>query len=160
MSVMTSTMPTLNPVAAADFEDMVALRIEALRPSLEHLGRFDPVRARERLAAGFKPEYMRHIAQDGKRIGFITFRPAANAVPPALRLDHLYVRPACQGQGIGAWALDGAKAQAAEQGCDITLSALKHSDANRFYLRHGFVQVGESEFDVDYRWSLAQGVSA
>jgi hypothetical protein len=103
------TMPTLSPVAAVDFDDMVALRIAALRPSLERLGRFDPVRAREWLAAGFQPEYMQHIALAGQRIGF------------------------------------------------ITLSALKHSDASRFYLRHGFVQVGGSEFDMDYRWQQAQG---
>lgn len=57
-------MPTLSPVSAVDFDDMVALRIEALRESLERLGRFDPVRARERLAAGFAPEYMRHIELD------------------------------------------------------------------------------------------------
>jgi len=160
MSVMASTKPTLCPVVVADFEDMVTLRIEALRESLERLGRFDPVRARERLAAGFKPEHMQHIVLAGERIGFITVLPNAGSVPPALHLDHLYIQPLCQGQGIGAWALEWAKAQAAGQGCDITLSALKHSDANRFYLRHGFVQVGESEFDVDYRWSRALGVSA
>jgi len=131
--------------------------MEALRPSLERLGRFDPVRARERLAAGFKPEHMQHINLDGQRIGFITLRPDDGAGLHALHLDHLYIRPACQGQGIGAWALNWAKEQAAGQGCDITLSALKHSASNRFYLRHGFVQVGESEFDLDYRWSLTQG---
>jgi GNAT superfamily N-acetyltransferase len=157
---MTSTMPTLSPVATVDFDDMVDLRIEALRPSLERLGRFDPVRARERLAAGFKPEHMQHMVLAGQRIGFITLRPDAGAVPPALHLEHLYILPACQGLGIGAWALDWAKAQAAEQGCDITLLALKHSDANRFYLRHGFVQVDESEFDLDYRWFRSHGESA
>ena len=153
-------MPTLRPVAAVDFDNMVTLRIEALRPSLERLGRFDPVRARERLAAGFKPEHMQHMVLAGERIGFITLRPDADVVPPALHLDHLYIRPACQGQGIGTWALDWAKAQAVGKGCDITLSALKYSDANRFYLRHGFVQVSESEFDLDYRWQQAQGASA
>lgn len=157
---MTSTQPTLTPVATVDFDDMVALRIEALRPSLERLGRFDPVRARERLAAGFKPEYMRHITLDGQRIGFITLRPDDGAERHVLRLDHLYIRPAFQDQGIGAWALNWAKTQAAGQDCDITLSALKQSDANRFYVRHGFAQVGESEFDLDYRWSLAQGALA
>jgi len=34
------------PVAAGDFESMAQLRIAALRPSLERLGRFDPSRAR------------------------------------------------------------------------------------------------------------------
>ena len=43
------------PVVWGDFEAMLAIRVEALRESLERLGRFDPTRARERLAAGFKP---------------------------------------------------------------------------------------------------------
>jgi GNAT superfamily N-acetyltransferase len=153
-------MPTLAPVAISDFDAMLAIRIEALRESLERLGRFDPARARERLAAGFAPEHMHHIERDGERVGFMTLRPDSGLVPPTLHLDHLYIRPAGQGQGIGAWALAWAKAQAAHQHCDITLSALKQSAANRFYLRNGFVQVAESEFDLDYRWSCPQGVLA
>lgn len=153
-------MPALTPVFPTDFDDMVALRIEALRESLERLGRFDPVLARERLAAGFVPEHMRHIDLGDERIGFITLRPESGPAPSALHLDHLYVRPAFQGQGIGAWALDWAKGQATGQDFDITLSALKLSDANRFYLHHGFVQVGEGEFDLHYRWFRPQGVLA
>jgi len=135
----------LTPVVAADFESMLALRIAALRTSLERLGRFDPQRARERLASQFEPAAMRHIERDGLRIGFLTLKPQADA----LRLEHLYIQPGAQGQGVGAWALDWVKAQ----GQDVTLSALKLSDANRFYLRHGFVVTGESDFDIDYRWS-------
>ena len=36
----------------SDFESLVALRIEAMRESLERIGRFDPVRARERFLSG------------------------------------------------------------------------------------------------------------
>jgi len=32
----------------------------------------------------------------------------------------------------------------------VTLSALRGSDSNRFYRRHGFVQTGEGEWDIDY----------
>jgi len=136
----------LTPVAAADFESMLALRIAALRPSLERLGRFDPQRARERLAGQFEPAAMRHIERDGQRIGFLTLKPADGC----LRLEHLYVLPGQQGQGVGAWVLDWVKSH----GQDVTLAALKLSDANRFYLRHGFVVTGESDFDIDYRWSV------
>ena len=145
------------PVVPGDFEAMLAIRIEALRESLERLGRFDPARARERLAAGFNPRYMQHIVCDGERAGYLTLRPVPDSVPAALQIDHLYIRPQHQGRGVGAWALDWAKAQAAAQGCDITLSALKQSAANRFYLRRGFVQMAESDFDVDYRWSANAG---
>ncbi len=153
-------MLSLNAVAASDFDEMAAIRIEALRDSLERLGRSDPVRARERLASGFSPEYMRHIVRNNERVGYITLRPGIGQASGTLRLDHLYIRPSYQSRGVGAWALDWAKAQAVLQDCDITLSALKQSAANRFYLRHGFIEVGESEFDLEYRWSRPCGVPA
>lgn len=146
----------LTTVQSSDFDAMVALRIAALRESLERLGRFDPVRARERLAVGFVPEFMNHIELDGKRVGFITLRPVGRA----LSLDHLYILPAAQGRGIGAWALDWAKTQATERSCDISLYALQESDANRFYVRHGFVKISEAEFDIEYRWQAHAEVGA
>ena len=76
---------SFEPVADDDFEPMLALRIAALRESLERLGRFDPARARERLRAGFAPAFMRHIVADGERIGFLTLRPADGA----LRIEHI-----------------------------------------------------------------------
>lgn len=153
-------MPQFATVLPSDFDAMVALRIEALRESLERLGRFDPQRARERLAAGFAPEHMQHIEVDGQRVGFMTLRPDSDAATPTLKLDHLYLRPAAQGQGAGTWAVERAKTQAVAAQCDIALSALKFSAANRFYLRHGFVAVGESEFDIDYRWSVQPRATA
>ncbi len=150
---MLAPNPVLVPVKVADFDAMVALRIEALRESLERLGRYDPSRARARLADGFAPQYMHHIEVDGHRIGFFTLRPDDGAQPLSLRLNHLYIRPDAQGCGTGEWVLHWVKRQAIAQDRDITLSALKLSDANRFYLRHGFVAVGESAFDIEYRWS-------
>jgi ribosomal protein S18 acetylase RimI-like enzyme len=80
-------------------------------------------------------------------VGLLTLRPVADA----LVLDHLYVEPKAQGQGLGAWALDWVKAQADSRQLPVSLSALRESAANRFYQRHGFVEVGRSEFDIDYR---------
>ena len=145
------TMLRFEGVIEADFEAMANLRAEALRESLEHLGRFDPVRVRERLRAAFVPACMQHIASDGERIGYLTLVPQAS--PPEFRLHHLYIRPGYQSRGVGAWALDWVKAQAREHGCDVTLGALRDSAANRFYLRHGFTLVEEQEFDLEYRWS-------
>lgn len=149
-----SVTPVLSPVQATDFDAMVVLRIDALRPSLERLGRFDPSRARQRLAEGFAPAHMQHIEVAGERIGFVTLQAHTPAVgKPALRLNHLYIRPGSQGLGVGAWVLNWAKGVATQQAQDITLSALKLSDANRFYLRHGFVLTGSGDFDNEYRWS-------
>jgi GNAT superfamily N-acetyltransferase len=152
-------MSKLEPVQASDFEELLAMRIEAMRESLEHLGRFDPIRARERLVASFVPKYMRHIVKDGQRVGLVTLRPEDGPEQGILRLDHLYLRPVAQRCGLGSWVLNWTKVLAREQGRDICLSVLQHSPANRFYLRHGFVKVAESEFDIDYRWSVLAEVA-
>jgi len=142
----------LEPVREEDFEAMLSLRMAALRPSLERLGRYDPARGRARLREGFEPLWMRHqvkkSVQGEERVGFFTLKPQDGG----LHLSHLYLKPGCQGQGAGAWVMEEIKSQARAQGLAITLSALKLSDANRFYLRHGFKQVAEHEFDLDYRW--------
>lgn len=133
------------PVGAADFEPMHELRMRAMRESLERVGRFDPQRSRERLAAGFQPEHMHHICRGSERIGFLTLLPEGEA----FNLQHLYVDPDAQGEGAGAWAM----AWVQSHGRDVRLSALKQSRANGFYQRHGFIQIGEEEFDIQYRWS-------
>ncbi|CAM3726150.1 GNAT family N-acetyltransferase [Roseateles saccharophilus] len=137
-------IPTLAPVAGADFEEMLALRIEALRPSLERLGRFSPDVARVRLRSQFRPEWMKHLVVEGERVGYFTVEPREDE----LRLHHLYLKPAAQGRGIGAWVIDRIKSQ----GRPITLAALRESRANDFYRRHGFRVVAEQEFDIEYRW--------
>ena len=144
---------SLQPVDSSDFEAMLALRIDAMRPSLERVGRFDVARSRERLSAGFVVPYMHHIVLDGdQRIGFVTLKPEDS---DALRLEHLYLRTGFQGLGIGEWVLEWAKSQAREQHLDIKLTALVQSDANRFYLRHGFVLEGEEGVDLHYRWRVS-----
>ncbi|WP_313696526.1 GNAT family N-acetyltransferase [Achromobacter sp.] len=134
------------PAAEADFEALLALRIDAMRDSLERLGRFDPDRARARLRSTFRPECTWHIEEDGKRIGFYCLRPDGEG----LRLDHLYVHPSAQGRGVGGQVLRGILRDADRRGVGMTLSALRGSDSNRFYRRHGFVQTGEGEWDIDY----------
>jgi len=137
----------LQPVAPADFEPLLALRIRAMQPSLEALGRFEPARARERFLSSFLPEHMQHIVQSGQRIGCVTLRPK----PAALRMDHLYIEPTHQGQGVGAWVMDRACAQADLLQLPLELAALQGSAANRFYSREGFVETGRSDFDIEYR---------
>ncbi len=155
-------MPTPLPriyfelVVAEDFESLAALREAALRESLERLGLFSIERSRDRMRSNLRPKFMRHIVQDGERVGLLTLWPQGDA----LKLQHLYLAPEAQGQGIGAWALEQVKAEARAKGRDVKLEALPQSDANRFYLRHGFVKVGEEEFDIFYRWSVNQEVVA
>ena len=52
---------TFGPVTEADFEALLLLRLATMRDSLERLGRFDAVRARERFRSTFRPQYTRRI---------------------------------------------------------------------------------------------------
>lgn len=135
------------PATEADLDALVALRIDAMRESLQRIGRFDPARARERFAGGFDPASTRHILLDGQRVGFLVVKQQ----PDGLLLDHLYLRPSAQGQGIGGQVLGEVLADADARGLALHVGALRESAANAFYARHGFQKVGESEWDVYYR---------
>jgi GNAT superfamily N-acetyltransferase len=137
---------SLTTVDESDAEALVQLRIEAMRESLERIGRFDPVRARARFLSGFSPEHTRHIEFEGRRAGFVVLRPQADC----LLLDHLYIHPTSQGLGIGAAVLADVIEQATAQGLAIRVGALRESDSNRFYTRHGFQLVEQTEFDNHY----------
>ena len=134
------------PVSDEDFEDLLLLRIEAMRDSLERIGRFDPVRARERFRFSFSAAHTRHIFADDKWVGFVAVKP----IEEGLLLDHLYIRPAFQNRGIGARVLEQVFAQADSAGQALRVGALRESDSNRFYLRHGFVKINEDEWDIYY----------
>lgn len=141
-----SVRVTLAPVTAADFDELVALRIAAMRESLERVGRFDPDRARERLRASFYPEHTQFIVLDREHIGFSTFRPQ----PEHFRLDHLYIHPAHQSLGVGSYVLRHLLAQSDARGLPVQLGALRESVSNRFYRRHGFVPTSEDAWDIYY----------
>ncbi|SEB50737.1 Acetyltransferase (GNAT) domain-containing protein [Pseudomonas saponiphila] len=136
----------LLPTSLSDLETLVKMRIAAMRESLERLERFDPQRARERFAASFAAERCQFILSDGQPVGFIQ----SESREDHLRLQHLYVTPPFQGRGIGAQALAPLLERSAREQLPIHLDALRGSDSNRFYQRLGFVQVGESEWDIHY----------
>lgn len=138
-------------VTEEDFEELVALRIAAMRESLKRLGRFDPERARERLRGSFCPEHTQFILLDGARVGFYAFRPAADGY----HLDHLYVHPGCQSRGVGSEVLGRLLVLADKEHKPVFLGALRESGSNRFYRRHGFVQISEDQWDIYYRRSPA-----
>lgn len=146
MVALTATF-TFEPARAEDLDDLVALRIAAMRESLSAIGRFDPARARERFASGFVPEATRHIVVASERVGFVVVKPQADG----WLIDHLYLSPNAQGHGLGAAVLARVIAEADARGLPLLVGALRTSRANRFYERHGFALVGEGEWDLYYR---------
>jgi GNAT superfamily N-acetyltransferase len=67
-----------------------------------------------------------------------------------VHLEHLYFRQRYQGQGFGTAVLKQVFVDADRQSMDVRVGALRDSDANRFYARHGFVLVEQSEWDLYY----------
>lgn len=137
---------TFEPVEATDADALANIRVEAMRESLEHVGRFDPQRARDRFLSGFTPDHTFHILFLGEKAGFYVVKPEADG----LLLDHLYVMPSHQGKGVGAAVLAKVFALADLTGVSVRVGALKESASNRFYVRHGFVLVEQGEFDNYY----------
>jgi GNAT superfamily N-acetyltransferase len=131
---------------ASDADALADLRVEAMRESLERVGRFDVQRARDRLLNNFSPEYTQTIVVGGERVGFFVLRHE----PEALFLEHLYVLPSHQKLGIGASVLRRVIDEADAAGLDTRLFALRGSESNRFYIRHGFILVAQDEFDNYY----------
>lgn len=135
------------PASPGDLDALVELRLEAMRESLERIGRFDPVRVRERFASSFDAAFTRHILVGGRRVGCVVVKPH----PDGLLLDHLYLRVAEQGRGIGGHVLGDVIADAEARRLPLHVGALRESAANVFYARHGFRKVADAEWDVYYR---------
>jgi GNAT superfamily N-acetyltransferase len=86
---------------------------------------------------------------DGEVVGFVAIG--------ATRIDHLYLRPAWTGRGIGRRLLELAKYRR-QHGLDLWTFQV-NAGARRFYERNGFVNVEETdgdneegEPDVRYAW--------
>jgi GNAT superfamily N-acetyltransferase len=109
-------------------------------------GRFDPARVRERFLSGFSPEHTRHVEVQGIRVGFVVVKPHE----AGLLLDHLYVAPHYQKQGIGSAVLSKVFAEADAKALSVRVGALRESRSNHFYVRHGFALVEQGEWDNYY----------
>jgi len=127
---------SFEPAQAEDFETLLALRI----------GRFDPQRARERFLSGFEVQHTRHVLFKGQRVGLVVLKP----LPDGWLLDHLYIHPDFQNRGVGSAVLGDVLERADAHAQVVHVSALKQSDSNRFYQRHGFELHRETEWDLHY----------
>ena len=136
----------LEPVTEADFEKLLALRIDVMRASLERIGRFDPQRARERFRGSFDAASTWRIRVDGAFAGCVALKDEGDA----LRIDHFYLAAPWQQRGLGGAVLEYLVAKASSTGKPLRVAALVCSDANRFYERHGFVPVSHSQWDIEY----------
>lgn len=134
---MTGSAPPawrFRPAAVADFETLLALRIRALRPHLERVGRFHPDRARAYFRATFDPAHLRVIEAGAATAGCVALVPRQDH----WELEHFYLDDGCRGNGLGSAVLRALLDEADAAGAEVRLGVLKESPAARLYRRHGF----------------------
>jgi len=134
--------------AADDALRLAEIRLEAMRPSLEALDRYNPQRARDRFLKTFEPDDTKLITLNGSLAGFFVVRE----FPDHLYLDHLYIREARQGQGLGRFVVETLQKEATKRSIPIRLIALEGSRANAFYASCGFTVTSRQDVDVGYEW--------
>lgn len=140
---------TLRPASWADVERIAELRALVLRADLERLGRYDEVRVRQRFRGSFDPAVTQVVEAGGGFAGSVALRPDGDGT----WLEHFYLAPAVQGQGIGTAILRGLLADVPG---DVRLNVLQGSSARRLYERHGFTTYAEDAVDV---WMLRAALS-
>ncbi len=136
-----------SPAAPQDLERLTDLRVRAMRPALERIGRFDPQRARRRLIEQYRPQHTRLIWLGEVFAGCVAFAPHG---PGRRLLEHFYLEPALSGRGIGSAVMAALMAEADADRCAALLTVVRESDANRLYPRFGFVETRRDEVDIHY----------
>ncbi|MFD7320635.1 GNAT family N-acetyltransferase [Streptomyces sp. NPDC059875] len=137
---------SLRPGRAEDVETIAELRATVMRDDLVRLDRYDEHRVRQRLREGFSPEHTSVVETDGVFAGCVTFRPYEKG--RGLYLEHFYLAPETQGQGLGTAVLRGLLARADEESLPVRLQVLRGSAAQRLYEREGFAIESEDPIDV------------
>ncbi|MER6129607.1 GNAT family N-acetyltransferase [Streptomyces sp. NPDC001795] len=134
----------LRSAVAADIEAIAELRATVMRADLERLGRYDEHRVRQRLRDSFSPQHTSIIVMDRELVGCVTIRPAEGRQ----WLEHFYLAPHHQGQGLGSAVLRTVLEGTDAQGMTVGLNVLQGSAARRLYERHGFVVEAQDPIDV------------
>lgn len=134
------------PASEADFEPLLALRIDVMREHLERVFRYEPSRARRIFRQHFDEPGLRLVLIDGERGGCVGFRIGQDEI----RIDSFYLDACHHNHGLGTVILRMLLAEADALGLPVRLEVLQGSPASRFYERHGFVKLGEDEVEAHY----------
>lgn len=132
----------MRAAAPGDAQWIAELRAIVLRPDLERLGRFDPVRVRQRFLSAFDPAVTQVVLVGERKAGSIAVRPDAGS----LWIEHFYLEAGCQGKGIGSRVLR--RQLDAGGGRPFRLNVLRGSRAQALYERHGFTVERQDAVDV------------
>jgi GNAT superfamily N-acetyltransferase len=130
----------------ADFEPLLAIRIEVMREHLQRVFRYKPSRARRVFREHFVEPGMRTILIDDVLAGCVALRRR----PEETHIDSFYLAARYHNRGLGAAILKVLLDEADGYRLPVRLDVLQGSPAGRFYERHGFVRTGEDEIEVHY----------
>ena len=134
------------PVSDADFEPLLALRIDVMREHLERVFRYDPERARRVFRQHFKEPGLRLILVGDVAIGCVGFRVG----PETIKLDSFYLDRRHHNTGLGTAIMRVLLREADALRLPVQIEVLNGSKADRFYLRHGFVKLSEDAIEGTY----------
>lgn len=134
------------PASEADFEPLLALRVEVMREHLERVFRYDPERARRVFREHFHEPGLRLILVGDVTIGCVGFRVGAGEI----KLDSFYLDRRHHNTGLGTTILKVLLAEADALRLPIRLEVLNGSKADRIYLRHGFVKLSQDAIEGTY----------
>ncbi|MEU4474302.1 GNAT family N-acetyltransferase [Micromonospora sp. NPDC023888] len=134
----------LRPALSADAEWLADLKARAMRPDLERLGLWDKEWARRRFLDTYVPANTDIIEVDEKPVGVIAVRPEVDAQ----WIEHFYLDPAIQGQGIGSQVLRHVM-DAHRDARPFRLAIDRGSTARWLYERVGFVHLYDDSNGVD-----------
>ena len=134
------------PADEADFEPLLAIRIDVMREHLERVFRYKPSRARRIFREHLDQPGMRRLLVGGALAGCVAFRPG----DAAITIDSFYLDRRFHNRGLGAAILKVLLAEADALGRPVRLDVLQGSPADRFYQRHGFRKIKEDEIECHY----------
>ena len=134
------------PVSEADFEPLLAIRIDVMREHLERVFRYKPSRARRIFREHFSEPGLRLILIGDETAGCVGFRIGESEI----KTDSFYLDRRYQNRGLGATSLKVLLAEADALGLPVQLDVLHGSPADRFYQRHGFVKLDQDDIEAHY----------
>jgi GNAT superfamily N-acetyltransferase len=145
-------MLALRKATGEDWEFLVELRRETMRPHVERSGRAYDEEAQSRRLS-YKYDCAEIVQYDGRDIGQLK---VDRSEQPWV-LIQIQIAPEFQRRGLGEELLRRLLAEAEEQRASIQLSVLRANPARRLYERLAFVVVAEKEHAFLMLYTAATG---
>jgi GNAT superfamily N-acetyltransferase len=132
---------SLHPSSLADKKWLAALRMEVMEADIKRHD-IELERVYQRFMEKFDPETTYIIKSDNQFIGCISLVPGEGGH----HLRHFYLKPECQGNGLGSEILKYIIKKHRKIDRHLSLAIFKGSAAKPLYERHGFKVVEEDRF--------------